>query len=200
MSSYPDCIERLISELSRLPGIGRKSAERLAFHVISKSETDVKNLSEALEEAKLKICSCAICHGICEGSICSICDDVSRDETVLCVVEQARDIFALERGAIFRGRYHVLGGVISPLSGVEPEDLNIDTLLSRLEKDAAVEEVLLALNPSTEGETTSIYIAHILRSQKLKVSRIAYGLPVGGELEFSDPVTLARAIDGRRNL
>ena len=200
MSSYPDCIEKLISELSRLPGIGRKSAERLAFHVIGKSECEVKNLSEALEEAKARISSCNVCYGICEGQVCAICNDESRDLKVLCVVEQARDIFALERGAVFRGRYHVLDGVISPLSGIEPEDLNIDSLLERLERDDNVEEILLALNPSTEGETTSIYIAHLLKPLNLKVSRIAYGLPVGGELEFSDPVTLARAIDGRRNL
>lgn len=200
MSSYPNCIERLISELSKLPGIGRKSAERLAFHIIGKSQSDVKNLSEALEEAKTRIRSCGICHGISENSTCSICADQSRNTDVLCVVEHARDIFALERGAIFRGRYHVLGGVISPLSGIEPEDLNIESLLHRLEKENTVKEVLLALNPSTEGETTSIYVAHILKPLKLKVSRIAYGLPVGGELEFSDPVTLSRAIDGRRDL
>jgi recombination protein RecR len=200
MSSYPDCIEKLISELSRLPGIGRKSAERLAFHVIGKTEYEVKNLSDALEEAKARISSCHICHGICEGETCAICTDESRDLKVLCVVEQARDIFALERGAVFRGRYHVLDGVISPLSGIEPEDLNIDSLLQRLEGENSIEEILLALNPSTEGETTSIYIAHLLKPLKLQVSRIAYGLPVGGELEFSDPVTLARAIDGRRNL
>jgi recombination protein RecR len=200
MSSYPNCIERLISELSRLPGIGRRSAERLAFHVVEQAQSDVNNLSEALVEAKTKIRTCNICHSICEDSSCSICNDQSRNTDVLCVVGHARDVFALERGSIFRGRYHVLGGVISPLSGVEPEDLNIDSLFHRLEKEGTVKEVLLALNPSTEGETTSIYIAHILRPLKLKVSRIAYGLPVGGELEFSDPVTLSRAIDGRRDL
>ena len=200
MSSYPQSIETLISELSRLPGIGRKSAERLAFHIIEHSSDDSDRLSSAIREAHEGISSCEVCHGICEGSKCLICQDPSRVIDVLCVVEHARDVFALERGAIFRGRYHVLGGVISPLSGVDPEDLHIDTLKERLKNDTSITEVLLALNPSTEGETTSVYIANIIRPLNRKVSRIAYGLPVGGELEFSDPVTISRAIDGRRDL
>jgi len=200
MSAYPECIESLIFELSKLPGIGRKSAERLAFYTIDQPETNIHRLSDALLNAKTRIKYCEICHSICEERTCQICRDHSRNKELLCVVEQARDIFALERGAIFRGLYHVLGGVISPLSGIEPDDLNIDSLKLRIEKSPEIKEVVLALNPSTEGETTSIYIGQILKSSNLKISRIAYGLPVGGELEFSDPVTLSRAIDGRRDL
>ncbi len=199
MPSYPDCLELLISELSRFPGIGRKSAERLAFHVLTRPVEEIRTLSEALTNARERIGRCETCFGISEEPICQICDDPSRKESVLCVVGQARDVFAMERGAIFRGRYHVLGGVISPLQGIGPEQLTIDALKERLERDQ-VEEVVLALNPSTEGETTSMFLADIIRPLNIKVTRIAYGLPVGGELEFSDPVTLARALEGRRDL
>jgi len=199
MPAYPTCLDILIGELSRLPGIGRKSAERLAFHVLNRPVDEIQSLSDALVEARRRIRRCGTCNGIAETATCEICRAVDRKDNVLCVVEQARDVFALERGACFRGRYHVLGGVISPLTGVGPENLYIDGLLSRL-RDGIVTEVVLALNPSTEGETTSMYLAELIKPSGLSVTRIAYGLPVGGELEFSDPVTLARALEGRRSL
>ena len=199
MPSYPECLEILIGELARFPGIGRKSAERLAFHVLTRPAEEIRTLSSALTNAREQIGKCETCFGISEEAVCQICADPSRKENVLCVVGQARDVFALERGAIYRGRYHVLEGVISPLSGIGPDELTIDALIERL-KGGAIDEVVLALNPSTEGETTSMYLADIIRPLNIKVTRIAYGLPVGGELEFSDPVTLARALEGRRDL
>lgn len=199
MPAYPACLEVLIAEFCRLPGIGRKSAERLAFHALACSVDDVRALARALTDARETIVSCTRCHGIAEGDLCPVCLDPRRDETVLCVVEQARDVFALERDRVFPGRYHVLGGVISPLAGVGPADLNIDDLEPRI-RTHGIREVILALNPSTEGETTSMYLASLLRATGTRITRIAYGLPVGGELEFSDPVTLARALEGRRDL
>ena len=199
MPSYPECLEILISELARFPGIGRKSAERLAFHVLTRPVEEIRTLSSSLTDARERIGKCETCFGISEEPVCQICEDPSRKANVICVVGQARDVFALERGAIYRGRYHVLGGVISPLSGIGPDELTIDALVERL-KSGEIDEVVLALNPSTEGETTSMYLADIIRPLKINVTRIAYGLPVGGELEFSDPVTLARALEGRRSL
>ena len=199
MTVYPECLETLISELKRFPGIGQKSAERLAFHIFSRPMPEIEDLSRALLDTKRLIRKCSRCNGIAESPLCKICDDPKREDSVICVVEQARDVFALEKGGMFRGHYHVLGGVISPLSGVGPEDLDIGGLEKRI-KEGSVEELVLALNPSTEGETTSIYLAELINPLGVKVSRIAYGLPVGGELEFSDPVTLARAWEGRRSI
>jgi len=196
---YPDSIEYLIGEFAQLPGIGRKSAERLAFHVLTRPLDDAENFARAIVDAHERIKKCNVCGGIAEDTLCPVCADPKRCDDILCVVEQARDVFALERGAVFSGRYHVLGGVISPLSGIGPEELSIDSLMGRLQ-GSEIREIVLALNPSTEGETTSMYLARLIRPLGKTVTRIAYGLPVGGELEFSDPVTLARALEGRRDI
>ena len=199
MDYYGMSMNRLIQELSRLPGIGQKSAQRLAFFLVNQPRQNVEALSQAILEAKEHVRSCKICCTMTEEEICPICADPSRDHTQIMVVEDARDMAAYEKTRQYHGVYHILQGVISPLSGVEPKDIRIKELLERL-RDDNVKEVILATNPTVEGETTALYISRLLKPIGIRVSRIANGVPVGGDLEYIDEVTLTRALEGRISL
>ena len=194
---YEGVVQDLIDELGRLPGVGPKSAQRIAFHVLQADPVDVRRLAEVLLEAKEKVTFCVTCGNIAEAEHCRICRDARRDPTVICVVEESKDVVAIERTREFRGRYHVLGGAISPIEGVGPDDLRIRELMSRL-ADGVVTEVILATDPNLEGEATATYLTRLLRPMGLRVTRLASGLPVGGDLEYADEVTLGRAFEGRR--
>jgi recombination protein RecR len=196
-SFYEGPVQRLIDELGRLPGIGPKSAQRIAYHLLKVAPEDARRLAAAIIDVKEKISWCRRCFNIAEGEECSICRDDRRDPTVLAVVEEPRDIVALERTQEFRGRYHVLQGTISPIEGIGPEQLRIKDLLQRVPAEG-VEEVILATNPNTDGEVTAMYLAKVLTPLGVRVTRIASGLPVGGDLEYADEVTLGRALEGRR--
>jgi len=197
-SVYTQPVQTLIDELGRLPGIGPKSAQRIAFHLLKVSADDVHRLALAITEAKARVRFCERCWNVAEGELCPICLDDRRDPTVLCVVEESRDIVALERTGEFKGRYHVLLGAMNPLEGIGPEQLKIKELFARLEPEG-VREVILCTNPNTEGEVTAMYIARMLKPfPDLTVTRIASGLPVGGDLEYADELTLGRALEGRR--
>jgi recombination protein RecR len=196
---YAGPVQTLIDELGRLPGIGPKSAQRIAFHLLKLPADDAARLTRAISEAKERVTFCARCFNVSEGSECAICADPRRDTTTLCVVEEPRDIVAVEKTGEFRGRYHVLQGAISPIEGTGPEQLRIKELLARLEPEA-VAEVILATNPNIEGEATAMYLARLLKPLGFKVTRIASGLPVGGDLEYADEVTLGRALEGRRDV
>ena len=202
MAVYAGPVQDLIDELGRLPGIGPKSAQRIAFHLLKLSRTDATRLANAIVEAKDKVTFCTRCFNIAEGagdadSLCAICLDERRDATVLCVVEEPRDIVSVEKTGEFSGRYHVLQGAISPIEGVGPDQLRVKELLSRLE-DGKVQEIILCTNPNIEGEATALYLARLLKPMGLRVTRIASGLPVGGDLEYADELTLGRALEGRR--
>jgi len=199
MSVYAAPVQVLIDELGRMPGVGPKSAQRIAFHLLKIPAEDAKRLAHAILDAKERVSWCRRCFNISEGELCGFCSDDTRDSTLLCVVEDPRDIVAVERTAEFRGRYHVLQGAISPIEGVGPEQLRIRELLARI-ADEGVQEVILATNPNIEGEATAMYLARLLKSVELKVTRIASGLPVGGDLEYADEITLGRAIEGRREV
>ena len=194
MHTLPDSANRLIDELSRLPGVGRKTAHRLAFHFLSSDVELSHSLSNALLDIKQKIKSCSICHGITEEDPCKICDDNKRNDSLICVVENAYDIFVFEKTNSFSGKYHILGGALSPLDGIGPEDLNIDTLLDRVNEGM---EVIIATNPSVEGETTALYLSNILGKKGASVTKLARGVPVGSDLEYVDEATLIRAMEGR---
>jgi recombination protein RecR len=196
---YEGVVQDLIDELGRLPGVGPKSAQRIAFHLLQADSVDVTRLVHALVEVKEKVRFCSVCGNVAEGEQCRICLDPRRDLTYICVVEEPKDVVAVERTREFRGRYHVLGGAISPIEGVGPDDLRIKELLTRL-ADAQVSEVIIATDPNLEGEATATYLARLLRPMDLKVTRLASGLPVGGDLEYADEVTLGRAFEGRRVL
>lgn len=196
---YTQPVQALIDELGRLPGIGPKSAQRIAFHLLKVPADDVARLATAIAEAKAKVRFCARCWNVAEGELCPICLDERRESTVLCVVEESRDIVAIERTGEFRGRYHVLLGAMNPLEGIGPEQLKMKELFARLEPEG-VEEVILCTNPNTEGEVTAMYLARMLRPLGVKVTRIASGLPVGGDLEYADELTLGRALEGRREV
>ncbi|MFH5824998.1 recombination mediator RecR [Georgenia sp. AZ-5] len=196
---YEGAVQDLIDELGRLPGVGPKSAQRIAFHILSADAEDVGRLVHALTQVKEKVRFCEICGNVSEGPRCRICEDPRRNPTVLCVVEEAKDVVAIERTREFRGRYHVLGGAINPIDGVGPDDLRIRELMTRL-ADGEVEEVILATDPNIEGEATATYLARMLRGMGIAVSRLASGLPVGGDLEYADEVTLGRAFEGRRRI
>ncbi|UNX55218.1 recombination mediator RecR [Georgenia sp. TF02-10] len=196
---YDGAVQDLIDELGRLPGVGPKSAQRIAFHVLSADAADVERLAHALTEVKAKVRFCEVCGNIAEDSTCRICQDQRRNPTVICVVEEPKDVVAIERTREFRGRYHVLGGAINPIDGVGPDDLRIRELMTRL-ADGTVTEVILATDPNIEGEATATYLARMLRGMGIPVSRLASGLPVGGDLEYADEVTLGRAFEGRRRL
>ncbi|HKB86397.1 MAG TPA: recombination mediator RecR [Ignavibacteriaceae bacterium] len=185
-----------IEELSKLPGIGRKTAQRLALHLLKSESETVENLVESLRDLKLKLRFCSRCFNISEGELCEVCKSTKRDQSVICVVEEASDVIAIEKTHEFRGLYHVLGGVLSPLTGISPELLKVKELLKRFEKEQ-VQEVILALNADTEGETTSLYLAKLIKPLGIKVSRIARGLPIGGDLEFADEATIGRAMLSR---
>ena len=199
MSYFPPSVSRLIEALQRLPGIGPKTAQRLTFHLLKQPTEQVRDLAEALVELKARALHCARCFNVTDDDPCRICADPSRDESVLCVVEEPNDLMAMERTGEYRGRYHVLLGALSPLEGIGPDELKVRELLARLE-GGAVREVILATNPNVEGDATAIYLAKLLRPLELQVTRIARGLPVGGDLEYADEVTLTRALEGRRTM
>ncbi len=199
MNVYEGVMQTLIDELGRLPGIGPKSAQRIAFYLLKVDTTDAKRLARAIEDAKDRVTWCRRCFNISEGELCGFCLDERRDHHLVCVVEEPRDIVAVERTGEFRGRYHVLQGAISPIEGVGPEQLRIKELLARI-PDEEITEVILATNPNIEGEATAMYLARLLKPAGLKVTRIASGLPVGGDLEYADEVTLGRALEGRREV
>lgn len=199
MFYYAKPVARLIEELEKLPAIGPKTAQRLAFYLLKASEEDARSLAEAILEVKRKIKICPICFNVTDQETCEICRDQERDPSVLCVVEEPKDIVALEKTREFKGLYHVLQGAISPIDGVGPDDLRIRELLDRL-KDQEVKEIILATNPNIEGEATAMYLTKIIKPLGITVTRLASGLPVGGDLEYADEVTLGRALEGRREL
>ena len=196
---YEGAVQDLIDELGRLPGIGPKSAQRIAFHLLAADSADVTRLASVLQRVKDEVKFCKICGNVSEADECRICRDVRRDLTVICVVEEPKDVVAIERTREFRGRYHVLGGAISPIEGIGPDDLKVRELLLRLQ-DGVVTELILATDPNLEGEATATYLARLIKPMGLKVTRLASGLPVGGDLEYADEVTLGRAFSGRRLL
>jgi recombination protein RecR len=193
---YDGLIQDLIDELGRLPGVGPKSAQRIAFHILDSDPIDVNRLATALTEAKAKVHFCATCGNVTVDVECRICTDPRRDPSVICVVEESKDVVAIERTREFRGRYHVLGGAISPIAGIGPDQLRIKDLLTRLQ-DGAVTEVIIATDPNLEGEATATYLIRMLTPLGLRVSKLASGLPVGGDLEYADELTLGRAFEGR---
>lgn len=196
---YPEPISKLIEGFMRLPGIGPKTASRLAFFVLDMNEDDVLDFAKALVNAKRNLTYCTVCHNITDTVPCYICDDQKRDKSVICVVQDSKDVIAMEKMREYQGLYHVLQGAISPMDGIGPEDIKVPELLKRLH-DETVEEIILATNPNIEGEATAMYISRLVKPTGIKVTRIAHGLPVGGDLEYADEVTLSRAIEGRREL
>ena len=198
-STYAPPVQALIDELGRLPGIGPKSAQRIAFHLLKASGDDVARLASSITEAKARVRFCARCWNVADAELCPICADDRRDSSLLCVVEESRDIVAIERTGEYNGRYHVLLGAMSPLDGIGPEQLKVRELLVRLEPEG-VEEVILCTNPNIEGEATALYLARLLAPLGVRVTRLASGLPVGGDLEYADELTLGRALEGRREM
>ncbi|OZM55724.1 recombination protein RecR [Lottiidibacillus patelloidae] len=196
---YPEPIAKLIDSFMKLPGIGPKTAVRLAFYVLSMKEDDVLDFAKALVNAKRNLTHCSICGNITDQDPCSICMDKHRDESLICVVQDPKDVIAMEKMKEFRGKYHVLHGAISPMDGIGPEDINIADLIKRLQDDQ-VKEIILATNPNIEGEATAMYISRLVKPSGIRITRIAHGLPVGGDLEYADEVTLSRALEGRREL
>ena len=199
MSIYTPALQKLIDELGKLPGVGPKSAQRIAFHLIKLPEQDALSLAPAIQQAKQKVRFCETCFNMSDETICEICSDSQRDSSLICVVEEPRDIVALERTREFKGLYHVLQGAINPIDGVGPEQLKIRELLERLKGDTVL-EVILCTNPNIEGEATAMYLAKLIEPLGIQTSRIASGLPVGGDLEYADELTLGRALEGRRNI
>jgi recombination protein RecR len=196
---YEGVVQDLIDELGRLPGVGPKSAQRIAFHLLAADPADVRRLVQSLTEVKEKARFCAICGNVAEDVECRICRDPRRDATVICVVEESKDVVAIERTREFRGKYHVLGGAISPIEGIGPDDLRVKELVKRL-ADGTVTELIIATDPNLEGEATATYLARLIGPMGLRITRLASGLPVGGDLEYADEVTLGRAFEGRRLL
>ena len=196
---YAATLEKLIDELKKMPGIGPKSAQRLAFYVLQSAPTDMQNLVQAISAAKENLKNCSRCFNITDIDPCKVCNDESRETTVLCVVAEPKDLMAIERSREFRGHYHVLGGLISPLDGLGPEALRIKELIQRLEAEK-IDEVVLAISPTVEGEATNIYLTRLLRPLGVKVTRLAYGLPIGADMDYADEATLAKAFQGRREL
>lgn len=199
MAVYALPVQQLVDELGRLPGVGPKSAQRIAFHLLKVPKEDALRLASAIAEAKERVQFCDRCFNFSEGELCEICRDDRRDGTLVCVVEEPRDIVAVERTGEFRGRYHVLGGAINPIEGIGPDQLRVRELLARLDPEG-ISEVILCTNPNLEGEATAMYLARMLRPLGLTVTRIASGLPVGGDLEYADELTLGRALEGRREV
>ena len=192
-------LERLIDEFNKLPGIGRKSATRLAFHILEMSEEQVEKFSEAMKEVKKTIKKCPVCGDFCENDFCNICADETRDKEIVCVVEDSRDIISFEKTGKYNGTYHVLNGKIAPLNGMTPDKLNIKSLLERVAA-TDINEVILALNPDLEGETTSLYLTKLLKPFGVKITKIASGIPIGGNIEFADTATISKALDGRHEV
>lgn len=200
MRQYPKPLNRLINEFSKLPGIGGKTAQRLAFHVLSLNTPEVESLANAIRDAKQNLRYCSVCGNLTDRDPCAICSDPQRDPKVICVVESPQDVLAMERIREFNGRYHVLHGTISPVEGIGPGDINLKSLIVRLQKEPEVEEVIIATNPNIEGEATAMYISRLLKPSGIRVTRIAHGIPVGGDLEYADEVTLLKAMEGRREI
>ena len=199
MQFFPAALQNLADQFARLPGIGGKTAQRLAFHVLSLPQEDAEEFAEAILEAKRSVHTCPKCQNLTDRPICPICDDETRDQGVICVVAEPRDVIAMERAREFRGVYHVLHGVISPLNHVSQDDIRVKELLTRV-GEGNVREVIMATNPDTEGEATAMYISRLLRPLEVKVTRLAYGVPVGSQLEYADEVTLSRALEGRQEM
>ena len=199
MEYFPAPLEKLVEQFAKLPGIGGKSAQRLAFYVLGLSQSEAQEFAQAILDAKQNVTCCPICQNLTAGGVCSICASQKRDASIVCVVADPRDVIAIERAREFNGRYHVLHGVISPMNHIGPDDLQIKSLLDRVGQ-GEIKEVIMATNPDTEGEATAMYIALLLRPFGVKVTRLAYGIPVGGHLEFADDATLMRALEGRREI
>ena len=199
MEYFPAPLEKLVEQFAKLPGIGGKSAQRLAFYVLGLSQSEAQEFAGAILDAKQNVTCCPICQNLTAGGVCSICASQKRDTSIVCVVADPRDVIAIERAREFNGRYHVLHGVISPMNHIGPDDLQIKSLLDRVGQ-GEIKEVIMATNPDTEGEATAMYIARLLRPFGVKITRLAYGIPVGGHLEFADDATLMRALEGRREI
>ena len=199
MRYYAKPLSKLINELSKLPGIGGKTAQRLAFHILSMDDRDALALSDAICTAKSSMRYCSVCGNLTDEDPCAICSDESRDISTICVVESSKDVIAMEKIREYRGYYHVLHGAISPMDGIGPEDINLKSLIERL-RDERIKEVIIATNPNIEGEATAMYIARLIKPSGIRVSRIAHGIPVGGDLEYADEVTLLKAVEGRHEL
>ena len=199
MKYYAKPLNRLINELAKLPGIGGKTAQRLAFHILSMDDKSAMELAEAISDAKRSMTYCSVCGNLTDTDPCAICADESRDKSVICVVESPKDVVAMEKIREYRGYYHVLHGAISHMDGIGPDDINLKSLIMRLQ-DEDVKELIIATNPNIEGEATAMYIARLIKPSGIKVTRIAHGIPVGGDLEYADEVTLLKAMEGRREL
>lgn len=199
MSFFPPSLENLVDKFASLPGIGKKSAQRLAFHVLSLPQGEAESFAAAILEAKSSVHSCPVCQNLTDGELCSVCGDGRRDKGLICVVAEPRDVLSFERSREYRGVYHVLHGVISPMNHVGPDDLKISELVGRVAEGQA-QEVIMATNPDTEGDTTAMYISRLIKPFNVKVTRLAYGIPVGANLEFADEATLTRALEGRREM
>ncbi|MBM0046802.1 recombination protein RecR [Anaerococcus sp. mt242] len=199
MAIFPESLNNLIGEFQKLPTIGRKSAERLAMNIVERNETDISDFSKALLEVKEKIHKCEICGNLTETEICDVCKDITREEDFICVVEDVKDLIAIEKSGAFHGKYHVLGGLISPSDGIGPDELNIDKLLKRID-DEEINEIILAISSTIEGETTTLFLTSLLNEKDVRVSKIAQGIPVGSNLEYFDQLTLERAIEDRREI
>ncbi|MBU0528632.1 recombination mediator RecR [bacterium] len=197
MGSFPNSVQRLIDRFSRFPGIGKKTAQRMAFNVMKSNETEAAELAESIMDVKSKIRFCTICGGITENDPCNICTDPKRSKDMICVVEDPQDIFVFERSSSYRGVYHVLGGMLSPLDGIGPDDLNLNKLIDRVKDNT---EIILATNPSIEGDTTALYINKLFSEKNIKITRLARGIPVGSAIEYTDEATLTRALEGRTSL
>ncbi|MBN3032499.1 MAG: recombination protein RecR [Candidatus Saganbacteria bacterium] len=196
---YAESFAKLIGELQKLPGIGPKSAQRLAFYLLGASRKAIDELADAMVQVKERMKYCSVCYNITDVDPCQICADTGRDERLLCVVAEPKDLVAIERSGVYNGKYHVLGGVISPLDGIEPESLRIKELLARLNSDK-IKELVLAINPTTEGEATSFYLTRLLKPLGIRLTRIAFGLPVGADMDYADPATLSKSLEGRREI
>ena len=199
MSFFPASLEKLVEKFASLPGVGRKSAQRLAFHVLSLSDAEAQDFASAITEAKSMVHACRICQNLTDTEVCGICSSPNRDPSTVCVVADPKDVAAIERAREYKGTYHVLHGVISPLNRIGPDDIRIKELVDRV-SEGGVEEIIMATNPDTEGETTAKYISRLLRPFGVKVTRLAYGIPMGASLEFADDATLMRALEGRREI
>ena len=200
MKQYPRALNKLINELSKLPGIGGKTAQRLAFHILSLTETEANALAESIVSAKKSLSYCSVCGNLTDQDPCLICSDSSRDKSIICVVETPQDVMAMERIREYNGLYHVLHGAISPVEGIGPNDINLKSLITRLQGNSEVKEIIIATNPNIEGEATAMYISRLIKPSGIKVTRIAHGIPVGGDLEYADEVTLLKAMEGRREI
>ena len=200
MRQYPRPLNKLINELSKLPGIGGKTAQRLAFHILSLTDQEAESLATAIVGAKKALHYCSVCGNLTDQDPCLICSDAERDPSIICVVETPPDVMAMERIREYNGLYHVLHGAISPVEGIGPNDINLKSLITRLQADDRVKEIIIATNPNIEGEATAMYISRLIKPSGIKVTRIAHGIPVGGDLEYADEVTLLKAIEGRREL